>query len=122
MTPCGRMNYQIYHRAVAVQQHFRMRARACYQLCNEPDIRAVEAFVTNGNDWSLSQQGSRSSGRSPGQRWSQGFGLTQWRIDANRLMRGSPSDGGICETMFPHIFSTIDVPQINHHRASHQIP
>src|SRR6266550_3292188 len=65
----------------------------------------------------VSQRGSRSGGPRPGQSWSKGFGLTQWRIDANRLMRGSPSDGGICETVFLHILSTIDVPQINHHRA-----
>src|SRR5215471_20453777 len=69
----------------------------------------------------VSQTRLTGGGPSPGPSWSQGFGLTQWRIDANRLMRGSASDGGICETVFLHFVSTIDVPQINHHRASHQI-
>jgi len=98
-------------------------ARACYHCVTDPTLgqlppRLLSLTVTI----EVSQQRSRSGGPRPGQRWSQGFGLTQWRIDANRLMRGSPSDGGIGETMFLHIFSRIDVPQINHHRASHQIP
>src|SRR5262245_36391817 len=91
-------------------------------LCNGPDSRAVTPrLLSLTGTIEVSQQRSRSGGPRPGQRWSQGFGLTQWRIDANRLMRGSPSDGGICETMFLHIFSTIDVPEINHHRASHPV-
>ena len=103
--------------AVAVQQHPpRMPGKNLL-----PAGAPGSVIITTGTI-EVSQRGSRSGGPRPGQSWSKGFGLTQWRIDANRLMRGSPSDGGICETVFLHILSTIDVPQINHHRASHQIP
>src|SRR5262249_26246 len=74
------------------------------------------------SDWILETRRSRSRDHRPGQSWSQRFSLAQSSIGANRLMRGSPSDGGICETVFFHVFRTVDVPQINHHGASHQIP
>src|SRR5262245_57451252 len=38
------------------------------------------------------------------------------------LLGGNTSDRNICEAMFLNIFWQIDISQIDHHRASHQVP
>jgi hypothetical protein len=46
-----------------------------------------------------------------------------WRVNAiNRLLGRKTPDRRIRETVFFHVFRTIDVSQIDHHRASHQVP
>jgi hypothetical protein len=39
--------------------------------------------------------------------------------EINRLLGRKTPDRRICETVFFHVFRTIDVSQIDHHRASH---